>query len=295
VQHDIAATRIDPFSNNFPSLQIVPEAGNYCLIPESWFQRWLAFIQRGSGHSDLSSDIGGTLLCTHKKLLVAPWPAGSQSAYLGQPELIGQLHCGVGEIRLLRVGVFESLYRLYPVLGRPIEVTFSRKVQAGNSAPHSTPLVSWDQVSATTNPGICHLCAPQRMLDLLSFEDGTFTLSPSPASLSSSSSSSTTSRRKKKAVSGDYVLENIRSSFSIMDFKMAMMSLDQLDVASVHHIFLSFNGNGLADVNKSLLDYGIPSGSIILYEIDKSNNPEDCDEDIGNHQPERGFKNSNLF
>ena len=182
------------FADQFPPAEI--KTGTYCIIPQSWFQRWSSFIQHGGGRRPGDpSDFDDKLLCEHKKLCYAPWPINSQASYCGEDALGALLHCDVGEIRLLQQKEFENLQTLYPTLGEPIEVVFSRKEKSsrGNS---SLPFVAWCGIDVITTPAICVDCAARRMqvkiTQSLHFESGTITFVPGsirPAEVVSSSSS----------------------------------------------------------------------------------------------------------
>jgi hypothetical protein len=304
------------FADEFPPAEI--KMGTYCIIPQSWFQRWSSFIQHGSGRQPKEpSDFDDKLLCEqHNKLCYAPWPINSQVSYRGDEAPGAMLHCDAGEIRLLQVKEFERLQALYPALGDPINVEFSRKERSTRGSG-SLPVVAWCGVDVITSPEICVGCAAKRMEEKLErnlhFECGTITLVPgsirstevTSASSSSSSSSSAAApaapagrSRSSRTKKGSSNVEDIASSMTIDALKLNMMGLDiGASVEHVNHIVLHYNGVILETGSKSLLDYRIPSGAKVEYAIDTRIYSPDCEDFFGSdaRAPERGFADSNFF
>jgi hypothetical protein len=282
---------ISSFADQFP-LAVV-QTGTYCIIPQSWFQRWSAFIRHGSGRRpDSPSDFDEHFLCKHKKLCYAPWPINSNVAYCGELALGMRLHSDAGEIRLLTLLEFKHLQSIYPNLGSPIEVVFSRKDRGSSSGSGPTSIVAWSAADVTTRPAICLECAEKRLRvrfeQSLRFQKGCLNLVPAD------SFKLRTTRQNKGVIT---LNQGIHSQMSVQELKMHLMGLDL--VGNVAHISLSFRGNSLTDMQRSLFDYRIPNGSTIQYAIDKANcYAEECDDvfEFGsNRKPERGFANSNFF
>jgi hypothetical protein len=287
--------------------------GTYCIIPHSWFQRWSSFIQHESDRRPGDpSDFDDKLLCEHKKLCYAPWPINSQVLYCGDHALGALLHCDAGKIRLLQQKEFQKLQSLYPELGEPIEVVFSRKERSSRGSS-ALSLVAWCGIDVITTPAICDDCAAQRMQakidQSLHFECGTITLVPGslrPAEVASSSSSSSSSAssapagrsRSSRTKKGTSSVNDISSSLTIDALKMHMLALDICaSIEHVNHIVLHYSGVLLDNGGKSLLDYFIPNGAKVEYAIDTQNNSQDCEEFFGSdaRAPERGFADTNFF
>ena len=295
---------INSFVDKFPAAQVQP--GEYCIVAQSWFQSWSSFVQHGGGkRPDHPSDFGDTLLCVHDKLRAAPWPC---NVYSSDNALRLRLHCEVGEIRLLQPDQFQKLRSLYPNLGSPITVRFSRKGCVGDMGDLS--LVSWREIDVATKPEICYECAEKSMQEKVEqscrFEEGTITFVPVsnivsclPAP-SSTISTSITDRRVHSSRKGVFTLNaGISCHMNVRDLKMHMLASDDIRVSQLGHIFLSYKGARLVDTRLSLLDYRIANGSTIHYAIDETKN-SDLEEEFedflpDSRRPERGFADSNFF
>jgi hypothetical protein len=307
----LVAIHSSSFADQFPPAEI--KMGTYCIIPQSWFQRWSSFIQHGSGRRPGDpSDFDDKLLCEHKKLCYAPWPINSQVSYCGDDSLGTMLHCDAGEIRLLQQKEFRKLQSLYPELGEPIEVVFSRK-QRNSRGSRSLSLVAWCGIDVITTPAICVDCAAQRMQikidQSLHFECGTIKLVPgsicstevassSTSSTSSASSASTSRSRSTRTKKGTSNVDGICCNLTVAKLKMRMLALDiGANIEHVNHIVLHYNGVVLDNDGKTLFDYRIPTGAKVEFAIDTQRFFHDCQDFCSStaRAPERGFADTNFF